>query len=104
MLARVTRFTAKTDKFDEMHRTAEEQIDPDMKDDPGFKGIYVLGDRSSGDSLVITMWDTPETEEASRENVARRFGMIRELMSGEPQSSDIYEVVHSFVPSKTPAV
>jgi heme-degrading monooxygenase HmoA len=104
MYARVTRVGIKVEKIEDAIRKSEQEISPDLENDEGFKGFYVLGNRESGDSLVITMWETAEAEESSRAKVAQRFGMLGELLSGEPEPSSIYEVMHANVPAKEPAV
>jgi heme-degrading monooxygenase HmoA len=104
MYARVTRVGIKVDNIEDAIRRTDQEISPELEKDQGFKGFYVLGNRESGDSLVITMWETHEAEEASRPKVAQRFGMLGEYLSGEPEPSSIYEVMHANVPAKEPAV
>lgn len=104
MYARVTRVAMKPDKIEEIKSLTESQIIPDMKDDSGFKGFYVLGDRSTGDSLVITMWETEDHERTSREHVSRRFSVLTEALAGQPEPSKIYDVIHSYVPDQEPAM
>ena len=102
MYARVTRVQTKTDEIDEVDRTAEEKVLPDLEKDPGFKGVYVLGDRQSGDTLIITMWETQEAEEASREKVRERLGIMKDHFAGPPEPSVTYEVISSMVPAAPP--
>lgn len=104
MLARVTRVAIKPDQLERTKSITESEIMSDMKDDPGFKGFYILGDRSTGDSMVITMWDTEEHERTSREQVSRRFSMLSDTLAGQPEPSMIYDVIHSYIPEESPAM
>lgn len=104
MYARVTRVAIKPDQIDRTKSITETEIIPEIKDDPGFKGFYVLADRSSGESLVITMWDSEDTEQTSREKVSQRFGMLSETLAGQPEPSSRFEVLHSYVPEQSPAM
>lgn len=101
MHARVTPVAVQPDKVDEIVATTDSEIIPEMKDDPGFKGFYVLGDRSTGESLVITMWETEDDEQTSRPKVGQRFGVLMDYLAGQPEPSRTYEVIHSYVPVKS---
>jgi heme-degrading monooxygenase HmoA len=104
MIARVTRVKIQTGHIDDAIETTDTTIIPDMKDDPGLSSFHVLANRETGEVIVITMWDSPETAEASQEHLSRRFGMLREHLAGLPEPSASFEVVNSFVPSKAPTV
>jgi len=55
---------------------------PIIQQRPGFKGLYFLADRSTGEGLGITLWETEEQAEALghgpllqlREDAARQLG------------------------------
>jgi quinol monooxygenase YgiN len=100
MLARVTRVRVKPEYVDSSIRTTDDEIIADLKDDPGLIAFYVMGNRETGESMVITMWEDEETEEASRAKLAQRFGILGEYLAGQPEPSNTYEVMNSFVPTK----
>jgi quinol monooxygenase YgiN len=102
MLARVTRVKIQPDHVNEAIEKTDSQIIPDIRNDPGLGAFYVLGDRSTGDTIVVTLWETDEAEQESRSKVAQRFGMLGEYLAGQPEPSESFEVLNSFVPSKAP--
>jgi hypothetical protein len=56
--ARVSMFEGSADQMDESLRHAREQVLPQAKQDEGFKGMIALGDRQSGKTLGITLWES----------------------------------------------
>jgi len=93
MYARLTRFQADISRRDEALAKTDDEILADMHNEPGFKHMYVLVDPETGDGTVITLWDSKETEEASRASVAQRFAVLADLMTAPPQPSEALEVL-----------
>jgi quinol monooxygenase YgiN len=102
MIARVTRVRMKLDHINDAIETTDAQIISDIQNDPGLGAFYVLGDRSTGDTLVVTLWESEDAEQESRQKVAQRFGLIGEYLASQPEPSQKFEVMSSFVPSKAP--
>jgi hypothetical protein len=102
MLARVTRVKVQPDHVNDAIEKTDSQIIPDIRNDSGLGAFYVLGDRSTGDTLVITFWETEETEQESGSKLAQRFGILGDYLASQPEPSEKFEVLNSFVPSKTP--
>lgn len=71
MFARVSTFRGPVDQTSEGIRVAREQILPAARLQDGFKGIYILFDRSSGESIALTLWETEEDLRASEEAALR---------------------------------
>jgi heme-degrading monooxygenase HmoA len=83
MIARVTTFkgdparAASPDFLSFMERAV-----PEVKKQPGFKGLYFLAERNTGEGLAITLWETEQQAEAMgqgplvqlREEAARQVG------------------------------
>lgn len=67
MFARVSTFRGPVDQTAEGIQVAREQILPAARLQDGFKGIYILFDRASGESLALTLWDTEDDLRASEE-------------------------------------
>ncbi|MDQ4044053.1 MAG: hypothetical protein M3173_01190 [Chloroflexota bacterium] len=74
-------------------RVADQDIIPGMTADQGFKHIYVLADDTSGEGMVITLWESEADLQASQSKVGQRFGLLGDIIVGQPQPSRIYEVV-----------
>jgi heme-degrading monooxygenase HmoA len=63
MFARVITGQASSDGFEGVMRLAREQL-PGARDQPGFKGYYVLTQPGTGKLMVISLWETREQMEA----------------------------------------
>lgn len=63
MFARV--ITAQTGEggFDDLIRSANQEL-PDARQRPGFAGYFLLTDDTTGNVLVISLWQTREDMEA----------------------------------------
>ena len=93
MYARVTHFQMDPQRRDDAARIADESIMPGMRDDQGFEHIYVLMDASTGDGIVVTLWNAQADMDASQSKVGQRFGQLGDIVTGQPQPSRTYEVV-----------
>jgi heme-degrading monooxygenase HmoA len=102
MYARVTHLRMKTSTIEEAIAKTRETIVPELEGDPGFKGAYIFGDRETGESMSITMWEDEGAERASAPKVAERLGTLNEYFAGPPQKSTTYEVLVSSTPAKAP--
>ncbi len=58
MYARLVTSQLQPGKTDEAVRIFNESATPLLKERPGFKGAYVLGDRNTGRGVTITLWET----------------------------------------------
>jgi heme-degrading monooxygenase HmoA len=67
MFARVSRFKGETSSVDKGTMVARERILPAARKLDGFSGMLLLGDRSSGQSLAVTFWETEEAMRASED-------------------------------------
>jgi heme-degrading monooxygenase HmoA len=93
MNARVTFATAEPAKIDETIKVVRDSILPAAKKQKGFKGLYYLGNRTTGKGMVIVLWNTEadmaagESSGFYREQVAK----VAPLLSGQP-TMEHYEV------------
>jgi heme-degrading monooxygenase HmoA len=63
MFARVITAQAGPDGFDGTIRLGEQQL-PGARQQPGFKGYYMLTGAETGKVVVISLWETREQMEA----------------------------------------
>ena len=70
-------------KIDDMLKVWKESVLPAAKKQKGFTGALLLGDRSSGDGIAITLWDSPADLAAGEQSgyyadqLAKFAGMFR---------------------------
>ena len=69
MHARLNRLEGSPDRFDESVRRTEEVVLPLLRGLDGFQGFTVLGDRSSGTFIAISVWESEDAMRASEEAV-----------------------------------
>lgn len=83
MIARVTTFNGEPGRTESPGFSAFiDKALPVVKQQPGFKGLYFLADRKTGQGLAITLWETEQQAEALgqgsllqlREEAARQVG------------------------------
>ena len=102
MHARVSIFEGAPDEIDEGLRQAREQVLPRARQMDGFKGIIALGDRQSGKTLGITLWESEEDMRASEEAANRLREESAEAGGGTVAGVERYEVGLFEVPSAGP--
>jgi heme-degrading monooxygenase HmoA len=68
-------------KVDEAAEMLEAELYAQLEQADGFRGVVALGQRASGNSLVLTFWDSEDAMAASEEranqmrtNAAERIG------------------------------
>ncbi len=93
MYARVTTFEGAAAGIDEGTRQAREQILPAVRQMAGFKGMYLLADRSSGKALAVTLWESEEAIRASEEAANQLRQQSATSMGEEIRAVDRYEVI-----------
>lgn len=79
MWARVTTVQGDPDKLDFMLEDLENHVMPEVRKlrDQGYRGLYVLTDRTSGRGLTMTLWDSEESLRASEDRAnAIRSGAV----------------------------
>ncbi len=67
MHARVTHSKSEPAKVDETIRFVKQDVVPNAKKLPGFKGGYWLADRTTGKGISITLWESEEMMRSSDE-------------------------------------
>jgi heme-degrading monooxygenase HmoA len=90
MYARVSTFHASPEKID----TLGGPTPPEVEALPGFQGAYVLVDRTSGKTMLITLWETEEAMRSTTEQANQlRSQMVQEAGSAFPATVEVFEVI-----------
>ncbi len=94
MFARASAIAGDRGRMDEGARMLETETLTELERLEGFQGVLALGDRATGQMLVISLWETEEMMRASEERAGElRSEAARQLgASGEPRV-DRYEVL-----------
>jgi heme-degrading monooxygenase HmoA len=92
MYARVNRFQDRPEAIEDAERLVVDKILPQLQTVPGFAGVLSLIDRTSGESLGITFWETEEAMHASEAEASRLRRDISDGAGSEIRTVDRYEV------------
>ena len=95
MHARLITSQFQLDKLEEAGQLYRESILPEVRQLPGFKGRMVLGDRSTGKVISLTLWESEADARASGEGSAFMQATVAKfaLFYAAPPVIEIYEVV-----------
>jgi heme-degrading monooxygenase HmoA len=93
MFARVSRLQENIDDLDEGVRVFREKLLPQVEAIPGFVGLQQLVNRTTGETLAVTFWDSEEAMGASESQADQIREEAAGLTAGEIRSVERYEVV-----------
>jgi len=92
MHARMGRITFSPDKADDVTRHVEESIVPSYQGADGFKGFTLLLDRSGGQGVGISFWESEEAMRASDALGDQARQGAAEAGEGSDQGRQYFEV------------
>ena len=93
MFARVSTFQGPTDGIDLMAKQAQETVIPSARELTGYQGILIFGDRDSGKSIAVTLWESESTMRESEEAANKLRSEASEAGGEEIVSVERFEVL-----------
>ena len=99
MVSRVNFLETTPERMDDVARVVRETVHPGIREEPGYAGYIVLGDRESGKALGVTLWASAEEREASDAKARQIRPRVEEGTGGTMQAVERYEVLFFDVPS-----
>jgi heme-degrading monooxygenase HmoA len=93
MHARIGRISFSPDKADDVTSHVEENIVPRYEDADGFKGFTLMLDKSGGQGVGITFWESEEAMHATDDLGDQARQGAAEAGSGSDEGKEFYEVV-----------
>jgi quinol monooxygenase YgiN len=96
MYARVNTAPGRVELTDESLAVWREHILPAAQQQPGFRSLLILGDRSTGKSYVITLWESQSDAERSLDSEYMRQGLARlaPFIAGTPTQEHLEVLLH----------
>ncbi len=91
VFARVISAQTSPEGVDGAIRLAQQQL-PDAREQPGFRGFYLLADRASGNLVTISLWDSYDDVRAVESPAAQLRHDAAGGIGAAPPTADIYEV------------
>lgn len=95
MYARIVHMEYNTYRCDEAVDIMQKQVIPAARQQKGFKGFWMLVDRSSGKSFTISLWEEENDASQTGENsqyFQDAISHLVPLLSAEPSIED-FEIV-----------
>jgi heme-degrading monooxygenase HmoA len=90
--ARVSTLGGSPEQIDELLRDLREEVLPTRKEAPGFKGLIALGDRQSGKTLSITLWESEDAMRATEQEADQQRSAWAETSGQQIVGVETYEV------------
>ena len=94
MYARLTTMSFRVEKADEGVRIFETSVVPAARAQKGFRAAYLLGDRKSGRSVAITLWDDEASALANEDNRYYQEQLVKFIpLFASPPVREGFEVI-----------
>ena len=93
MVSRVNFLETASDRIDDVARVVREVVHPGIRDEGGYVGYIVLGDRKTGRALGVTLWDSDEAREASDAKARQIRPRVEQETGGTMRAVERYEVL-----------
>ena len=93
MHARLSTAQTQPDTYDEQLALWRERVVPLLRQQRGFKGLLVFGDRAANKGASVTLWETEADAEASRtsDGMRQALAALGPVLAGQP-TMEHYEV------------
>ena len=98
MFSRVNFLETTPDRIDDVARVVREIVHPGIREEPGYAGYIVLGDRASGKAVGVTLWTSEESREASDAKARQIRPRVEEGTGGTMRAVERYEVLFVDMP------
>jgi hypothetical protein len=98
VFSRVNFLETAPERTDDVARVVRDVVHPGIRDEGGYVGYIVLGDRKAGKALGITLWTTEEAREASDAKARQIRPRVEQGTGGTMRSVEKYEVLFFDVP------
>ena len=85
MFCLASRYQTSPGSLDKVTQIFREQAIPLVSHQPGFKGVYLMT-KSSGEFMVLNIWDTEEQANSWPQNPKHQevMAQLRQFLSGAP--------------------
>jgi heme-degrading monooxygenase HmoA len=99
MYARLSLVPTKPDTWDQALGIWREQLLPLIRQQQGFKGVIVMGDRAANKGATITLWETEADAQASMqsENFRKAMAALAPVITGQPEMQHYEVAIQEFV-------
>jgi quinol monooxygenase YgiN len=93
VVSRVNFLETAPDRIDDVARVVREVVHPGIREEDGYVGYIVLGDREMGRALGVTLWESGEAREASDATARQIRPRVEEETGGTMRAVERYDVL-----------
>ena len=95
MHARIVTFQSSPERIGDPGQGFRERVLPELQQQAGFRGAYVLLDRAGGKLLGITLWENEQAAEAAMQVMEPMRKESAANMGAGPPAVEGYEVIYN---------
>lgn len=93
MFARVNFLQTTSGRIPDVATVVRDVVHPGIRDETGYVGYVVLGDRETGKALGITLWQSEADRERSDAKARQIRPRVEQATAGTMQSVESYDVL-----------
>jgi antibiotic biosynthesis monooxygenase len=93
MFSRVNFLQTTPDRMPDVARVVRDVVHPGIRDEAGYTGYIVLGNRETGRALGVTLWESGEARETSDSKARTIRPIVERETGGTMESVEQYEVL-----------
>lgn len=93
MVSRVNFLETEPGRVGDVARVVREVVHPGIRDEVGYLGYIVLGDRESGKALGVTLWESEDARTASDAKARTVRPRVEEETGGTMRAVEQYDVL-----------
>jgi hypothetical protein len=98
VFARVNFLQTTSERITDVAAVVRDVVHPGIRDESGYVGYVVLGDRETGKAIGVTLWQSDADRERSDEKARQIRPRVERATGGTMQSVEKYEVLFFDVP------
>jgi hypothetical protein len=98
MFSRVNVLQTTPERLADVGPVVRDVVHPGIRDEPGYVGYIVLGNRETGRALGVTLWESGAARAASDAKARQIRPIVERETGGTMQSVEQYEVLFYDVP------
>jgi quinol monooxygenase YgiN len=99
VVSRVNFLQAAPERIEDVARVVRDIVHPGIREEGGYAGYIVLGDRETGKALGVTLWESDEAREASDATARQIRPRVEQETGGTMRAVESYEVLFFDVPA-----
>jgi hypothetical protein len=93
VVSRVNFLEKEPRRIGDVARVVREVVHPGIREESGYVGYIVLGDRETGEALGITLWESEEARETSDAKACQIWPRVEGETGGTMRAVKTYDVL-----------